>query len=72
MRDELKKFDWHTYGLKFSDFDYTIDLIDKLINSQNVVFEIEMEKVKMQYKKSNTVYDQYQYTQSQQEWPLRS
>lgn len=58
MRDELKKFDWHTYGLKFSDFDYTIDLIDKLINSQNVVFEIEMEKVKMQYKNEPDIYEE--------------
>lgn len=31
MREKLKDFEWHTYGLKLSDIDYTIQMIDKII-----------------------------------------
>ncbi len=31
MRDILRKFDWHTYGLGCSDLDYVIGIIDKIL-----------------------------------------
>lgn len=34
MRDELKNFDWHVYGLDQSDFDYTLRLIGQIIEDR--------------------------------------
>ena len=57
MRSELKNFDWHTYGLDLDDFDYTLELIKKLIDSQNFWFEKENKKLELKYKDEPEIFD---------------
>lgn len=35
MRDELKDFDWHVYGLQTGDFSATLGLIDEIISDRD-------------------------------------
>jgi len=50
MRNELKKFDWHVYGLTLDDFSYTQELIKKIIDNQNSELEEKIKNLKDQYK----------------------
>jgi hypothetical protein len=34
MRDELKNFNWHVYGLSLTDFDYTLRLVGQIIEDR--------------------------------------
>ncbi len=33
MRDELKDANWHVYGLSVADFDYTVGIVERTIDS---------------------------------------
>ena len=35
MRDELKNFDWHTYGLGVSDLGYTLSMVQHIQSERN-------------------------------------
>ena len=34
MRTAVKTFDWHLYGLSIQDFDYTVDIVKRIIDSR--------------------------------------
>jgi hypothetical protein len=45
LRDELKNANWHVYGLSEADFDYTINLVETLIESRIKVARQERENL---------------------------
>jgi hypothetical protein len=46
MRNELKNFEWFTYGLTSDDFDYIIRLINEMIDSRIDIYKQHEVKVK--------------------------
>jgi uncharacterized protein YlaN (UPF0358 family) len=71
MRDELKNFDWHVYGLKTTDFSVTLGLIDEIISnrddqlqrqiSETVVYDEKGEKLNNDHDGVNEVLDDLRY-----------
>jgi hypothetical protein len=71
MRDELKNFDWHVYGLKTTDFSATLGLIDEIISnrddqlqrqiSETVVYDEKGEKLNNDHDGVNEVLDDLRY-----------
>lgn len=71
MRDELKNFDWHVYGLKTSDFSSTLGLIDEIISNRDeqlqrqltetVVYDEKGEKLENDNDGVNEVLDDLKY-----------
>jgi len=42
MRKELKNFNWHIYGLRVSDFDYTLNLVRDVIRDRKYKLETKI------------------------------
>jgi len=71
MRDELKNFDWHVYGLQTGDFSATLRLIDEIISnrddqlqrqiSETVVYDEKGEKLSNDHDGVNEVLDDLRY-----------
>ncbi len=37
MREELQNYDWHTYGLRLEDIDYTLSLVKNALEERREV-----------------------------------
>jgi len=46
MRPALKNFNWHVYGLASSDFDYTVDIVKRIIRLRGQSVEREVSDLK--------------------------
>lgn len=44
MRDELKNFDWHLYGLNPGDFDYTFSIVENAIKERRALLDKQYEE----------------------------
>jgi hypothetical protein len=55
MREELLSFDWHTYNLSDTDFDYTIELVDRIISERKKHTERIIKKIELKDKKSKSL-----------------
>lgn len=55
MREELKDFDWYTYGLSEEDFDYTLRLVKEMINARRILLEQEKAQVTLKYDEDDAV-----------------
>jgi hypothetical protein len=42
MRSALKTFDWHIYGLSIEDFDYTVDIVNRIIRLRGQAVDREL------------------------------
>ena len=42
MRSALKSFDWHLYGLSTEDFDYTVNIVKRIIKSRGEAVERDL------------------------------
>jgi len=47
MRKELKDFDWHTYGVSEDDFDYTVRLVEEIIEDRQNHLQTKIDKIKV-------------------------
>lgn len=71
MRDELKHFDWHVYGLQIGDFSATLGLVEEIISSRDdqlqrqisetVVYDEKGEKLNNDHDGVNEVLDDLRY-----------
>jgi hypothetical protein len=44
MKENLENFEWHVYGLRFVDFDYTYDLVKNIIHDRINQLRLKMEE----------------------------
>jgi hypothetical protein len=56
MREELLNFDWHIYNLSDSDYDYTIELIDRIISDRKKQIDRTIKQIELKNKKSKSPY----------------
>ncbi|MGB9006424.1 MAG: hypothetical protein WCB96_11930 [Candidatus Aminicenantales bacterium] len=54
MRNELKNFNWHIYGLGERDIDFAYDLVKDIINDRNKILGDYSERIKKEYPESFT------------------
>jgi hypothetical protein len=54
MRQELLCFDWHIYNLSDSDYDYTIELIDRIISDRKKEIDRVVKKIELKNKNSKS------------------
>lgn len=60
MRNELKNFNWHLYGLRIDDYDYTFSILKELLKDRKKILKIEnkrIDKKNNQLKKNKLPYD---------------
>lgn len=57
MRQELKNFNWHIYGLDIFEFAFTIETIDKIIDDRQKRLEHKFENMKILDEDGNEVVD---------------
>ena len=53
MRNELKDFDWHIYGLSKDDFEYTLRLIKEIIADRQSQLQIQIDNIEVYDEKGN-------------------
>ena len=55
MRPELKKADWHVYGLSIYDYDYTLRLVKEIIEDRKQQLKIKIDNIKVYDEQGNIV-----------------
>jgi hypothetical protein len=56
MREELLNFNWHIYNLSDTDYDYTIEVIDRIIKDRKKQINRIVKKIEVKNKKSKSPY----------------
>lgn len=46
MREELKNFNWHTYGLDLSDFDLTLTFMEELFEARELQLKMSIDEMR--------------------------
>ena len=64
MRENLENFQWHVYGLRLEDFDYTYDLVKNIIHDRINQLNLKMEEFEAENEEllnEEAIYDEIYY-----------
>ena len=56
MRKELLNFDWYTYHLSVEDYDYTIELVDRILADRQMEINRTVKKIERKNKRSKSLF----------------